>query len=108
LAYFGKTKLISLKTRHDLHSVEKNFVQKIQDLVPKFLSTKSASSSFSTETESHVLSLQVVLGKNLSLESCGTRIYHDKWTISPRLAEDRWAHKEAKKRELDDVIDAFS
>lgn len=39
---------------------------------------------------------------------CRSRIYHDKWNIPPKLAEDRWAHKEAKKRELDDVIDAFS
>ena len=39
---------------------------------------------------------------------CKLRIYHDKWNIPPQLAEDRWAHKEAKQRELDDVIDAFS
>lgn len=34
---------------------------------------------------------------------CGARIYHEKWNISPELAENRWAHKEARQRELDDV-----
>lgn len=36
---------------------------------------------------------------------CGLRIYHDKWNISPELAEERWAHKEARKREIDEVTD---
>ncbi|KFM61994.1 hypothetical protein X975_01440, partial [Stegodyphus mimosarum] len=26
--------------------------------------------------------------------SCKQRIYHDKWKITPKLAEDRWAHQE--------------
>ena len=38
---------------------------------------------------------------------CGSRIYHNKWHISPELAEARWAHKEAKHRELDEVKDFF-
>lgn len=38
---------------------------------------------------------------------CSKRIYHDKWHISPELAEARWAHKEAKHRELDEVVDFF-
>ncbi|KAI8505594.1 hypothetical protein Bbelb_167830 [Branchiostoma belcheri] len=36
---------------------------------------------------------------------CGNRIYHDKWKVTPELAEARWAHKEAKRRELDEVMD---
>ena len=58
--------------------LKKKFVQKFQDLVPKFLSTKSASSSFSTETESHVLSLQVVLDKSYEGRSEG-------WVTCSRL-----------------------
>nr|XP_039253853.1 uncharacterized protein LOC120330929 isoform X1 [Styela clava] len=40
--------------------------------------------------------------------TCGLRIYHDKWNISPRLAEDRWAHGEARQRELEEVVDFLS
>lgn len=36
---------------------------------------------------------------------CGSRIYHEKWNISPELAEERWAHKEARKREIEEVTD---
>ncbi|XP_077870114.1 uncharacterized protein LOC100372397 [Saccoglossus kowalevskii] len=36
---------------------------------------------------------------------CKQRIYHDKWNITPRLAEERWAHQEAKRRELAEVVD---
>ncbi|XP_042903554.1 uncharacterized protein [Parasteatoda tepidariorum] len=39
--------------------------------------------------------------------SCKQRIYHDKWKITPKLAEDRWAHQEAKKRELGEVVEFF-
>lgn len=39
--------------------------------------------------------------------SCKLRIYHDKWKITPKLAEDRWAHQEAKKRELGEVVEFF-
>lgn len=38
---------------------------------------------------------------------CGERIYHDKWRISDKMAEARWAHQEARKRELEDVAQAF-
>lgn len=38
---------------------------------------------------------------------CKQRIYHDKWNITPKVAEDRWAHKEAKRRELAEVEDFF-
>ncbi|XP_041452763.1 uncharacterized protein LOC121405854 [Lytechinus variegatus] len=37
--------------------------------------------------------------------SCGKRIYHDKWNITPKVAEERWAHQEARRRELDEVVD---
>ena len=36
---------------------------------------------------------------------CGKVIYHDRWNISPKLAEERWAHQEARKREIDEVAD---
>lgn len=36
---------------------------------------------------------------------CGKRIYHEKWNISPELAEQRWAHKEARIREIEEVTD---
>lgn len=42
-------------------------------------------------------------GKNCP--RCRARIYHNSWNITPELAEARWAHQEAKKRELDEVMD---
>jgi len=39
--------------------------------------------------------------------SCKLRIYHDKWKVTPKLAEERWAHQEAKKRELGEVVEFF-
>lgn len=36
---------------------------------------------------------------------CKQRIFHDKWNIQPKLAEDRWAHQEARKREIAEVAD---
>ncbi|PRD22681.1 UNVERIFIED_CONTAM: hypothetical protein NCL1_48476 [Trichonephila clavipes] len=39
--------------------------------------------------------------------SCKKRIYHEKWKLTPKLAEDRWAHQEAKKRELGEVVEFF-
>lgn len=38
---------------------------------------------------------------------CGERIFHEKWRVPERLAEARWAHEEARKRELEDVAQAF-
>ena len=46
----------------------------------------------------------IILGGKKCIK-CGLRIYHDKWNISPQLAEERWAHKEARKREIDEVAD---
>lgn len=37
--------------------------------------------------------------------SCGKRIFHDKWKVTPELAEARWAHKQARQRELEEVSD---
>lgn len=36
---------------------------------------------------------------------CGQRIYHEKWKVTPELAEARWAAEQAKARELGDVVD---
>jgi len=36
---------------------------------------------------------------------CKLRIYHEKWKVTPELAEARWAHKQAKDRELGEVVD---
>jgi len=38
---------------------------------------------------------------------CGVNIYHDKWKASPALVEARWAHKQARQRELDEAIEFF-
>lgn len=37
--------------------------------------------------------------------ACGKRIFHEKWKITPELAEARWAHKQARDRELEEVKD---
>lgn len=36
---------------------------------------------------------------------CGNRIFHDKWRATPEIAEARWAHEQARQRELDEVVD---
>lgn len=38
---------------------------------------------------------------------CNKKIYHDKWGLTDRLAEDRWAHEQARERELAEVTDFF-
>ena len=38
---------------------------------------------------------------------CGKQVYHEKWTIGEKLAEDRWAHRQARDRELAEVADFF-
>lgn len=40
--------------------------------------------------------------------SCGQRVYHDKWGLSDKLAEARWAHQQARSRELAEVEDFFN
>ncbi|XP_037081448.1 uncharacterized protein LOC119102203 [Pollicipes pollicipes] len=41
-------------------------------------------------------------------EFCGKRIFHDKYKVSPQLAEARWAQEQARERELGEVIDFLS
>lgn len=38
---------------------------------------------------------------------CNQRIYHEKWALTDKLAEDRWAHEQARERELAEVTDFF-
>lgn len=38
---------------------------------------------------------------------CNKKIFHDKWALTDRLAEDRWAHEQARERELAEVTDFF-
>ncbi|XP_076249444.1 uncharacterized protein LOC143188851 isoform X2 [Calliopsis andreniformis] len=40
--------------------------------------------------------------------TCGKRIYHEKWGLSDKLAEERWAHQQARDRELAEVADFFN
>lgn len=40
--------------------------------------------------------------------TCGQRIYHEKWGLSDKLAEERWAHQQARARELAEVADFFN
>ncbi|RUS76937.1 hypothetical protein EGW08_015310 [Elysia chlorotica] len=37
--------------------------------------------------------------------SCGKQIFHEKFKVSAKVLEDRWAHKQAKQRELEEVVD---
>jgi len=36
---------------------------------------------------------------------CKQRIFHEKWNVPPKLAEERWAHQEARRREIAEVAD---
>ncbi|XP_054267526.1 uncharacterized protein LOC128989614 [Macrosteles quadrilineatus] len=38
---------------------------------------------------------------------CAKQIFHDKWKVSERLAEARWAHQQARDRELQEVSEFF-
>uniref|UniRef100_A0A1B6KWA5 RING-type domain-containing protein n=1 Tax=Graphocephala atropunctata TaxID=36148 RepID=A0A1B6KWA5_9HEMI len=38
---------------------------------------------------------------------CNKQIFHDKWKVSERLAEVRWAHQQARERELQEVSEFF-
>lgn len=37
--------------------------------------------------------------------ACNQQIFHDKWRVGENLAEKRWAHYEARQRELEEVAD---
>ena len=39
--------------------------------------------------------------------ACDKRIYHEKWKVTPELAEARWAHEQARERELGEVVEFF-
>uniref|UniRef100_A0A914WI98 RING-type domain-containing protein n=1 Tax=Plectus sambesii TaxID=2011161 RepID=A0A914WI98_9BILA len=39
---------------------------------------------------------------------CADIIFHDKWRASDQIREERWAHEQAKQRELDEVEDFLS
>lgn len=36
---------------------------------------------------------------------CHDRVSHDKYKLTPELAEARWAHQQARDRELEEVVD---
>lgn len=45
--------------------------------------------------------------RDKSTKVCGLRLMHDRWAIDPKKAEQRWAHKKARDRELEEVMDFF-
>lgn len=44
---------------------------------------------------------------NKKCPSCGIKISHHKWRLTDKLAEDRWAHEQARERELAEVEEFF-
>lgn len=44
-------------------------------------------------------------GKPCKASDCGQRVFHERWNVSEKLAEDRWAHQEARRRELAEVVE---
>ncbi|CAH1159441.1 unnamed protein product [Phaedon cochleariae] len=44
---------------------------------------------------------------NKTCSVCGKKIHHFKWSLSDKLAEDRWAHEQARERELQEVAEFF-
>lgn len=50
---------------------------------------------------------QVLISGGKKCPGCGQRVYHDKWGLTDKLAEDRWAHGQARARELAEVVDFF-
>lgn len=49
--------------------------------------------------------LYIALAGGKKCLKCGERIFHDKWNIHPKLAEERWSHQEARKREVAEVAE---
>uniref|UniRef100_A0A1I8PMX0 RWD domain-containing protein n=1 Tax=Stomoxys calcitrans TaxID=35570 RepID=A0A1I8PMX0_STOCA len=37
--------------------------------------------------------------------ACGIRLAHDRWVVNVKMAESRWAQKQARQRELEEVVD---
>lgn len=44
---------------------------------------------------------------NKACPACGNKISHHKWKLTDKLAEDRWAHEQARERELAEVEEFF-
>lgn len=38
-------------------------------------------------------------------KTCGIRLAHDRWVVNVKVAESRWAQKQARERELEEVVD---
>lgn len=62
----------------------------------------------------HLFHLQCLLGfmkkppfGNKKCKICNQQLNHYKWNLSDKLAENRWAHEQAKGRELAEVKDFF-
>ncbi|XP_045479314.1 uncharacterized protein LOC123684226 [Harmonia axyridis] len=45
---------------------------------------------------------------NKKCKICGHKLCHFKWTLTDKLAENRWAHEQARERELAEVTDFFN
>ncbi|CAG9856770.1 unnamed protein product [Phyllotreta striolata] len=44
---------------------------------------------------------------NKKCSICDKKIYHFKWSLTDKLAEERWAHEQARGRELQEVVEFF-
>lgn len=44
---------------------------------------------------------------NKKCVKCGDKIHHYKWSITDKMAETRWAHEQARERELQEVTEFF-
>ncbi|XP_017075122.2 uncharacterized protein LOC108110544 [Drosophila eugracilis] len=47
----------------------------------------------------------VAASKSLEDAVCGIKLAHDRWVVSVKTAEARWAQKQARQRELEEVVD---
>lgn len=56
----------------------------------------------------HVLINTPPFNENKKCPVCNSTIYHERWKETPQVLADRWAHKQAKQRELEEVIDFLS
>lgn len=54
---------------------------------------------------SHVLVYPLSSLGGKKCPKCKERIFHDKWNVHPKLAEERWAHQEARRREVAEVAE---
>ena len=56
----------------------------------------------------HALINTPPFNENKKCPVCKLTIYHERWKETPQVLADRWAHKQAKQRELEEVIDFLS